>query len=198
MKIMAIADVESKALWEHYNSNRLDDTDLIVSCGDLDPRYLSFLVTCANIPLLYVHGNHDECYDRTPPDGCICIDDRIYVHNGIRFLGLGGSFPYKDGKYMYTESQMKRRIRRMSRQLRRYNGFDVLVTHAPAYGIGDGEDPAHRGYEIFLPLLEKYKPAYMLHGHIHMQYDYTLKRENPYQETTIVNAYEKYFLDLKF
>lgn len=196
MKIMAIADVESKVLWDHYNSNRLDDTDLIVSCGDLDPNYLSFLVTCTNVPLLYVHGNHDDCYDETPPEGCICIDDRLYVHNGIRFLGLGGSFPYKNGKYMYTESQMKRRIRRLQYQIRKHKGFDVLVTHAPAHGIGDGEDLVHQGYKTFLSLLEKYRPQYMLHGHVHMQYDYKLKRENPYQETNIVNAYEKYFLTI--
>ncbi|MCD8365266.1 MAG: metallophosphoesterase family protein [Clostridiales bacterium] len=196
MKIMAIADIESPALWDHYAENNLPETDLIISCGDLDPRYLSFLVTFANVPLLYVHGNHDERYDNMPPDGCICIDDSIYVHNGIRFLGLGGSYPYNDGKYMYTEAQMRRRIRRVSRQLRKYGGFDVLVTHAPARGIGDGEDLPHRGYEAFFPLLEKYRPSYMLHGHVHMQYDYTLKRENAYQDTKIINAYEKYFLEI--
>ncbi|MCC8029598.1 MAG: metallophosphoesterase family protein [Lachnospiraceae bacterium] len=197
MKIMAIADAASPALWEHYNDNKLYDTDLIVSCGDLDPRYLSFLVTCVNVPLLYVHGNHDECYDDIPPDGCICIDDRVYVHNGIRFLGLGGCFPYNKGKYMYTEAQMKRRIRRVSRQIRKYGGLDVLVTHAPVRGIGDGEDLPHRGYQAFIPLLEKCRPPYMLHGHVHMQYDYTLKRENEYQDTKIINAYEKYFLEIQ-
>ncbi|MCD7982134.1 MAG: metallophosphoesterase [Clostridiales bacterium] len=196
MKIMAIADVESPALWEHYNENRLRGVDLIVSCGDLDPRYLSFLVTFANIPLYYVHGNHDERYDTLPPDGCVCIDDSIRVFDGVRFLGLGGSYPYTDGKYMYTEAQMQKRIRRLSRQLRKHGGFDVLVTHSPARGIGDAEDLPHRGYEAFFPLLEKYRPAYMLHGHVHMQYDYKLKRENAYQDTKIINAYEKYFLEI--
>lgn len=196
MKIMAIADTESKTLWDHYNHNRLDDTDIIISCGDLDPHYLSFLVTCANIPLLYVHGNHDDCYDSIPPEGCICIDDRIYVHEGVRFLGLGGCLPYKNGPYMYTEAQMRRRIRNIGFQIRKHGGFDVLVTHAPAHGIGDSEDFAHRGYDAFLPLLEKYSPRYMLHGHVHMQYDYKIQREQNYLDTTIINAYERYFLEL--
>ncbi|MCD8045668.1 MAG: metallophosphoesterase [Clostridiales bacterium] len=196
MKIMAIADRESPALWNHYNENRLTDTDLIVSCGDLDPRYLSFLVTSANVPILYVHGNHDHCYDRIAPDGCICIDDRVFLYNGVRFLGLGGCVPYKEGAYMYTEAQMRRRIRKVALQIRRYGGFDVLVTHAPLRGIGDADDAPHRGYEAFFPLLEKYRPAYMLHGHVHMQYDYTLKRENSYLDTKIINAYEKYFLEI--
>lgn len=90
MNIMAIADTESTALWDHYNANPITNTDIILSCGDLDPRYLSFLVTCTNVPLLYVHGNHDEKYDTIPPEGCICIDDKIYVHEGVRILGLGG------------------------------------------------------------------------------------------------------------
>ena len=80
MRILAVSDTESTALWDHYNSNKITNTDLILSCGDLNPQYLSFLVSCTNLPLLYVHGNHDEKYDQTPPEGCICIDDKIYVH----------------------------------------------------------------------------------------------------------------------
>ena len=97
MRILAVSDTESTALWDHYNSNKITNTDLILSCGDLNPQYLSFLVSCTNLPLLYVHGNHDEKYDQTPPEGCICIDDKIYVHEGIRILGLGGCMPYKPG-----------------------------------------------------------------------------------------------------
>ena len=163
MRIMAISDTESTALWDHYNSNKITDTDLILSCGDLNPNYLSFLVSCTNLPLLYVHGNHDEKYDQTPPEGCICIDDKIYVHEGIRILGLGGCMPYKPGKYMYTEKEMKRRLLHIKHQLIFYHGFDILLTHAPAQGLGDGDDHAHQGYEVFLKLLNKYQPKYMVH-----------------------------------
>ncbi len=192
MKILALADTESKALWDHYNSNKITDTDLILSCGDLDPHYLSFIVSCTNLPLLYVHGNHDDCYDQTPPEGCICIDDRIYVHNGIRILGLGGCYPYKDGNYMYTEEEMKRRIFRLKLQLLRYRGFDILLTHAPAFALGDGDDITHQGYKAFLPLLEKYKPKYMVHGHMHLQYDRSLQRTTQYGDTKIINAFERH------
>ena len=126
MRILAVSDTESTALWDHYNSNKITNTDLILSCGDLNPQYLSFLVSCTNLPLLYVHGNHDEKYDQTPPEGCICIDDKIYVHEGIRILGLGGCMPYKPGKYMYTEKEMKRRLLHIKHQLIFYRGFDIL------------------------------------------------------------------------
>ena len=80
MKILAIADEESKYLWDYFEKSKLEGIDLIISCGDLDPRYLSFLATFTSAPVLYVHGNHDDKYERIPPDGCICIDDKIYVH----------------------------------------------------------------------------------------------------------------------
>lgn len=192
MRILAVSDTESEALWDHYNSNKITDTDLILSCGDLNPQYLSFLVSCTNLPLLYVHGNHDDCYDRTPPEGCICVDDRIYVHDGIRILGLGGCYPYKDGNYMYTEQEMKWRIFRLKHQIRRYRGFDILLTHAPAFALGDGDDIVHQGYKAFLPLLEKYKPKYMVHGHMHLQYDRSLQRTTIYKDTQIINAFERH------
>ena len=79
MKILVIADKESKNYWDYYTPGKLDGIDLIISCGDLEPHYLQFLVTFAHCPVLYVHGNHDDKYDQIPADGCICIEDRIWV-----------------------------------------------------------------------------------------------------------------------
>ena len=67
MRIMVIADEESKYLWDFFDKSKLAGVDLIISCGDLNPNYLSFLTTFAAAPVLYVHGNHDEKYDRIPP-----------------------------------------------------------------------------------------------------------------------------------
>ena len=113
MKILAIADEESKALWDYFDRSKFEGIDLIISCGDLDAEYLSFLTTLTSIPVLYVHGNHDVKYDRKPPEGCICIDDRIYVHKGVRIMGLGGSMEYYGGKHQYTEAQMRLRVGRL-------------------------------------------------------------------------------------
>ena len=43
MRILVIADIESKALWDYFDKSMLENVDLIVSCGDLNPKYLSFL-----------------------------------------------------------------------------------------------------------------------------------------------------------
>ena len=113
MKILVISDEECPALWEYYVPGRLDGFDLIISCGDLKADYLSFLVTMAKCPVLYVHGNHDGGYDHGPPEGCDCIDDKLLVYNGVRILGLGGCRKYHPGPYQYTEKEMRRRIRKL-------------------------------------------------------------------------------------
>ena len=189
MKILAIADEESKGLWEYFDKKKLEGVDLIISCGDLDPAYLSFLVTLTSIPVLYVHGNHDGKYEKSPPD--ICIEDRIYVHKGIRILGLGGSMRYSAGTHQYTERQMKQRAARLRFQIFRRRGFDILVTHAPAYQLNDGRDLPHQGFQVFRRLLEKYRPKFFLHGHVHLSYGVSHKRYDKYEDTHVINAYER-------
>ena len=191
MKILAIADEESKSLWEYYEKGRLEGIDLIISCGDLDPAYLSFLVTLSSVPVLYVHGNHDEKCAKSPPEGCICIEDKVFVYKGVRILGLGGSMRYSSGQHQYTERQMKQRVARMRLRLLLGRGFDILVTHAPAYQINDGRDLCHQGFQVFRTLVEKYKPKYFLHGHVHLSYGREQKRYDRYQDTHIINAYER-------
>ena len=191
MKILAIADEESKALWDYFDRSKFEGIDLIISCGDLEADYLSFLTTLTSIPVLYVHGNHDVKYDRKPPEGCICIDDRIYVHKGVRIMGLRGSMEYYGGKHQYTEAQMRLRVGRMWFQIVRRRGFDILVTHAPAYGLNDGKDLPHRGFQTFLTLIERYRPKYFLHGHVHRNYSREFKRYDRYLDTKVINAYER-------
>ena len=153
MKILAIADEESKYLWDYYEKSKLEGIDLIISCGDLDPRYLSFLVTLSSVPVLYVHGNHDGKYENIPPEGCTCIDDQIYVHKGIRIMGLGGSMRYRPGPHQYTEREMKKRVKRMWSKILWRRGFDILVAHAPAFQLNDGRDLPHQGFQIFRTLM---------------------------------------------
>ena len=191
MKILAIADEESKFLWDFFEKSKLEDIDLIISCGDLDPLYLSFLVTLSTAPVLYVHGNHDTKYAKYPPEGCTCIEDQIFVYKGIRILGLGGSMRYKPGAHQYTERQMRQRVAKLWLQLFRKGGFDILVTHSPAYQLNDGRDLPHQGFQVFRTLLEKYRPKFFLHGHVHMAYGRQHKRYDKYQDTHIINAFER-------
>ena len=196
MKILLVADEESRYYWDYYQRGRLDDIDLIISCGDLKSEYLTFLVTMGKAPLLYVHGNHDTNYHVRPPEGCLCLENRIIRVNGLRIMGLGGCPTYSGGPHQYSERQMRRRIRKMRFQLWLHKGVDIVVTHAPVKGYGDGPDYAHRGFEAFLPMLEKYSPKFLFHGHVHLRYGADMVREHQCGETTLINACDRYILDL--
>lgn len=196
MKILALSDVECKAFYDYYVPGRLDGYDLIISCGDLKPQYLSFIVTMTRVPLLYVHGNHDERYDKIPPEGCDCIEDKLIVYKGLRILGLGGCRQYRPGAHQYTDAEMRWRIFKLKWKIRKYKGVDIVVSHAPLEGVGDGEDFAHRGFGAFLDFVDQYKPKYWLHGHVHMNYGIENIREREYNGTKVINAYERYVLDI--
>ena len=191
MNILVISDERSKSLYEYFEASKLAGIDLILSCGDLPPQYLSFLATFTTAPVLYVHGNHDRCYDQTPPDGCICVDDDIYTFQGVRILGLGGCMKYRNETYHFTEKEMRWRVRKLWFKLRRAGGFDILLTHSPGYQLGDDTDLPHRGFKVFIELLDKYKPKYMIHGHVHLNYG-NKKRILQYKDVTVINGFEQY------
>lgn len=195
MKLLVISDAADSGLWDFFTKEKLAGADAILSCGDLPASYLTFLVTMGNIPVFYVHGNHDTSYEKNPPEGCRCIDGEVVTFRGYRILGLGGSMEYSKGPHQYSERGMRRRIAKLSRILRR-DGVDILVTHAPARGLGDMDDICHRGFECFRELLDRYSPAYHCYGHVHLQYVPTQPRTRRYGETTVVNASGKYLIEL--
>ena len=196
MKILTLSDEECPALWDFYTPGRLSGYDLILSCGDLNAKYLSFLVTMARCPVLYVHGNHDVNYDIVPPEGCDCIDDHIVTYNGLRILGLGGCRRYHRGPHQYTDNEMRLRILKLRRKIQRLGGIDIVVTHAPPEGLGDADDIAHWGFESLRELLDKYPPQYLVHGHVPMSYGHNIPRELDYNGTKIINAYERYTIEV--
>ena len=196
VKILVIADIESRSLWDFYDPSKLEGVDLIISCGDLNPRYLEFLVTLSGCPLLYVHGNHDSVYEKTPPEGCECLEDRIVRCKGLRILGLGGSMRYKEGPFMYTERQMRMRVLKARIKAALCGGVDLFVTHVPPGGCGDLEDLPHRGFACFNTFLNAVRPRFMIHGHVHKTYG-KFRRERTHESgTRIINAYDYYILEV--
>ena len=197
MKILAVSDIESKYFYDYYTPGKLKGFDLIIGCGDLDEEYLEFLVTMANCPLVYIHGNHDEHF-RREPEGCVCIDDDFFEYRGVRIIGFGGSFRYRDGKYMFTEKQMQKRVRKLKRKISRHNGIDILVTHAPARGVNDFDTITHKGFECFNDLLKDYKPRLFVHGHIHRSYGARIPQKDQRGDTLVVNASDYCVIEMEF
>ena len=198
MKILAVADEECLSLWDYYRPGCLADYELILSSGDLNAKYLSFLVTMARCPVMYVHGNHDHGYDTEPPEGCDSIDGKLVVYKGIRILGLGGCLRYSRGSHQYSERQMQQRIRKLKRAIRLVGGVDIVLTHAAPLGVGDWDDRSHQGFASFLALIDSYHPHYILHGHVHLNYGQNICRVQEYAGTKVINCCQKYELEYDF
>lgn len=186
VRILAVSDVVEEGL---RSSARRLDADLVVACGDLPFDYLEHVMTVANVPLVYVPGNHDpdlrrrrpggwpppppELRDADPPGplGGINVDGRVVEELGLRVAGLGGSHRYREGPNQYTQHEMRRRARALVRRSRwrrpRGRMVDVLVTHAASAGLGDDDDLAHVGFEAFRDLYPALEPRLHLHGHVH-------------------------------
>jgi Icc-related predicted phosphoesterase len=195
VKILLVSDEESRYLWDFFQSEKFKDIELIISCGDLKAEYLSFLVTMIKAPLFYVPGNHDVKYMKKPPEGCECIDGELVKFKNLRILGLGGSHKYSLAEYQYSEKEMNKRMHKLKPKLWINKGFDILVTHSPAFGIGDAPDPCHVGFKCFNELMDKYSPKYFFHGHVHLNYGIK-PRFNQYKDTKIVNAFQYHIIEI--
>ena len=178
---------------------------MVLSCGDLPFDYLEYLVSRLDVPLVYVPGNHDPnlvppdstwaplgTEARVPgPEGCENADGRVVDVRGLRIAGLGGSIRYRPGPNQYTQAQMGRRalaieLRLKLKRVRGGRKLDVLLTHAPPFGLGPPEDSAHVGLAAFNRIIKEFRPAMHIHGHVH-PYG-RRKPELRIGDTQIVNA----------
>ncbi len=196
MKILTVSDQVEPILYDNFRVDRFPGVNLIISCGDLPPEYLSFLVSSFNVPLYYVRGNHDIRHDGYRPDGCTDLDGKIEVYGGLRILGLEGSHWYNGQPHQYTERQMRKKIRRVRTKIWRLKGMDIIITHAPPRHIHDAEDQCHRGFESFRDLIDRYSPPYFIHGHMHFNYTEDARRITLVNSTKVINSYGYYVFEI--
>lgn len=193
MQILTVADTVCEQLLDLSGGGPfLSNIELIISCGDLQPEYLTALRARYDTPLLYVLGNHDLRYAEAPPVGCEPIHRRIVIRDGIRFAGFSGSRWYNGGTNQYTEREMSGFMRKLWFSLWKNKGVDCMVTHAPPRYVNDEEDLCHRGFHAYRRFIDKYKPRIHLHGHIHKLFDDDTSRTTPFHNTQVINCYGYY------
>jgi Icc-related predicted phosphoesterase len=214
MKILCISDQIDPLVYSNTIKQRFGDVDLVLSAGDLPMDYLEFVVTSLNKPVLFVFGNHHikelNYYMGTETQysweeaashssGAIHIGSKVKIEGGLIIAGLGGSMQYNRGENQYTEFGMKMEILKLIPHLifnRIFRGryLDILLTHASPKGIHDKEDKCHWGFKCFLSFMQRYKPKYLIHGHIHL-YNLSDVRSTVYGNTRVINAYNHYVID---
>lgn len=196
-KILAVSDVVDPALYPAFADARLQDVELVFSCGDLPPEYLAFLARATRAPLYYVLGNHDIRFQTKQPQGCFNLHARLVSFKGLTILGLEGSMWYNGGAHQYTENEMRRVIRRLRSSIWWRGGIDLVISHAPPRGIHDEEDLCHQGFQCFRWLIKKYKPRYFIHGHIHKIFNDPAERVSLVDKTRVINTYGHYVLEIE-
>ncbi|MBU0935894.1 MAG: metallophosphoesterase [Spirochaetes bacterium] len=220
MKILCVADNKDPLLYTNTVRTRFKDIDLILGAGDLDLDYYEFLVSSLNKPLLFVFGNHNlQSISRyrkefAPAHVSFNYDGLNKGSNGLQYIGgsckrvknllvagLGGSQRYNKGLNQFTEFGMFLfSLRLLPRLLfnRLVHGryLDILLTHAPPAGIHDLPDPCHRGFKFFLYFMRFFRPQYLIHGHVHL-YDINAPRRTEYLDTTVINAYNHFVVQLE-
>jgi Icc-related predicted phosphoesterase len=197
MRILSVSDQVEPILYEPGSSKSFPGVDLILSCGDLPPAYLTYLVTVFNVPLLYVSGNHDGQYDYNPPQGCVDIHGKIVVYKGIRIMGLEGCHWYNGGRFQYTEKQMARIVLKTKFKVWWHKGVDIVISHAPPRHVYDEEDTCHRGFKCFRSFIDNYSPQNFLHGHIHTSFKNKEERKTTINKTDVINTFGYYVFEHK-
>jgi Icc-related predicted phosphoesterase len=193
VRVLAVADEEVATMPSRARDLQVD---LVLGAGDLPWGYLEELVALVGAPAAFVPGNHDPSTDRgVGPAGMVNLDQQVLTVGGLRMAGLGGCVRYNAGANQYSQKQYDRRARRLLRRARGTAPVDVLLTHAPPLGLGDGDDPSHLGISALHGVLETLQPTWHLHGHIHPFG--LLKGDRTVGPTTVRNVIPWLILDIE-
>lgn len=208
MRVLVVSDEVEPHLYGP-GAVRLQGTiDLLVSCGDLPFYYLEYLAGTLDVPSYFVFGNHGFELEHRADEIAIAhprVGSNLHVttvnERGVLMAGLEGCLRYKPhGRFQYSEGEMWQQAlnlapRLILNRLRHGRYLDVLVTHAPPFGIHDQPDRAHTGFKSFLWLLRTFRPRYLWHGHVHV-YNRNQVIATRYCETDVINVYPHRVIDV--
>ena len=206
LRLLAVSDIVEPQLYSARLPDWIGPVDAVLGCGDLPHDYLEFLLTILNVPCFYVDGNHcggphdQHGHDLHGVPGGMNLHGRAISWRGLLLAGLEGSPWYNGGPHQYHERQMAWLVRRLVprlllNRLRTGRYLDVLISHTPPFGIHDGTDRTHRGFAAFLPLIARFHPRYLLHGHQH-RYIMTERARTVLGRTTVINVYGHVLLEV--
>lgn len=209
MKFISLSDIEIGFIYSPMVVKRFGDISFIVGCGDLPYLYMEYVLNALTVPLYYVRGNHANKVEygvglsRDKPWGGIDIHCRTVrdVCTGTLLAGIEGSLRYNYGPHQYNQGDMWLMVFGLSLKLFinkiRYGRYlDIFVSHAPMWQVHDQDDLPHRGIKAFRWLVDVFKPAYHLHGHIHV-YRCDMKTETQINNTRVINCYGYRELELQ-
>lgn len=215
LKISFISDLHSKhfpwemKIFEQGKLTELYSSDIVVFCGDMSSRgykheienFLAWFSDVApNAKKIFIAGNHDFFFDAAKeevkkvlenyPD-LVYLEDSSFEYMGLKFWGSPITPWFHDWAFNRWEDEIGQYWTIIPEDI------DVLITHGPAFGIGDLLHPQFRRYNeknnVGCPLLlreiqNRIKPAIHAFGHIHEAYGIYSKIEDAKSQTLYINA----------
>ena len=172
--------------------------DVVVSAGDLPWDHLEHVVAVLGAPALFVPGNHEppaEAGGPAVPRGMTALDGSVVEAAGLRLAGLGGCVRYNRGEHQFTQAEYDVRASDLLETAAGAGAVDVLVSHAPPLGLGDGTDPSHLGIAALHTVIDRLRPTWHLHGHLHPHG--MRKPDRPVGSTTVRNVIPWSLLDIE-
>lgn len=176
MRIVLISDTH-----EQHDQVTVPPCDVLIHAGDLTYRgtipavqeALGWLDKQPAEHVICIAGNHDFLFEERPGIAKdLLLHTRVeYLENsgvtiqGVKFWGSPLTPKFFDWAFMYDRATGKEVWEQIP------NDIDVLITHGPAYGIGDQAAP-HKGSEHLgcfdlRQALDRVQPKLFVFGHIH-------------------------------
>lgn len=197
--VLSISDKIIEDLRSSNAAQKYRDVDLLLACGDLPYYYIEEVFENLGVPTFYVRGNHANPVEysaqgeKIGPSGAVDLHGKFVHYNNLLMAGFEGSLRYKPGPFMYTQGEMWALVLKLAPRLvfnklvyGRY--LDVVIAHAPPWGIHDQPDQVHQGFKAFRWLIKVFKPAYFFHGHIHV-YEEDTQTDTVVHHTRVINTY---------
>ena len=183
LKVLIFSDLHGS----YINKLPKEKPDVVFILGDLtwnEVRKIDTLYTC---PKLGVLGNHDrpDLFDGT---SIVNMHRKSIDFQGFNIAGFGGSPTYNNREYgQYREAEVSKFIRSLDKPI------DIFLAHSnPQFSPSLNMKDSHRGFSSFTTLIEKHKPSYFLHGHLHENF------EKKYLKTKIICIHGYSYVQISF
>lgn len=164
VSLLIISDTHG-TLDEESFINHLKDKnyDVCIMLGDYYNRDIEIIVRNIDKSKLYgIKGNHD--YDYLKDYDIPNINGQIININGIKILGMEGSFKYKPVDFpSFTQDESIAFLENKEK-------VDILVTHDKKFDPEKLRNPAHQGLIGITNYIYKNRVPIHIHGHIHEPY----------------------------
>ena len=163
MKILHLSDTHGY----HRRLQDLPEADIVIHSGDFcmagtEEEAFDFMNWFCDLPYkhkIFIAGNHDDCLSGAKIDG---LDNNTHYlcNSGIQIDGINFY-----GVPMFMEDCISGRENQNYAKIP--VATDILITHAPPYGILDSDEGVNYGSEKLLEKLTTLNLKTHLFGHIH-------------------------------